>query len=155
MDSLELTSIRNYRRLSERLVTGGMPGEAGLAALARAGVEVVINLDETGSSHALPDERSTVEALGMTYVAIPVLWTRPEQGDLQRFMEIMDHCAGQYLFVHCVANMRASAFMFLYRVLRLGWSVEEALPDLRAIWAPDGVWEAFIRDALPAGGMAY
>ena len=46
------------------------------------------------------------------------------------------------------ANMRVSAFVFLYRVLRQRISPSEAERDLHAIWQPDEVWSRFIRDRL-------
>ena len=43
--------------------------------------------------------------------------------------------------------------MLLYRVLRLGWRLENALPDMRAIWDPSEypIWYAFIEAVLAAG----
>jgi hypothetical protein len=54
------------------------------------------------------------------------------------------------VFVHCVVNYRVSAFMYLYRVLRLGVDPEDAIWDLRSIWEPDETWLAFINTALKA-----
>ena len=150
MDTPDLTAITNFRRLSDRLITGGMPTEAQLAAVARAGFEVVINLDQRDSRHGLPDEPGTVAALGMAYVAVPVVWPQPAAADLEAFFAAMDRHAEQPVFVHCVANYRASAFIMLYRVLRLGWRIEEALPDMRAIWDPAEypAWHAFLGEML-------
>ena len=150
MDTSELATITNFRRLSDRLITGGMPTEAQLAAVAHAGFEVVINLDQRDSRHGLPDEPGTVAALGMAYVTVPVVWPQPVAADLDAFCAAMDRHAGQPVFVHCVANYRASAFIMLYRVLRLGWRIEDAFSDMRAIWDPAQypVWQAFIADAL-------
>ncbi len=88
----------------------------------------------------------------MTYVSVPVVWTAPTHADLEAFCVAMDRYADRRIFVHCVANMRASAFIMLYRVLRLGWRIEDALPDMRAIWNPAGypAWQAFIEAALAA-----
>ena len=52
------------------------------------------------------------------------------------------------VFVHCAANMRVSAFVFLYRVLNQGVGVSEAERDLHAIWQPDEVWSRFIQEQL-------
>ena len=144
MDTPELNAIYNYYRLSDRLATSGQPGEEELAAVARAGFEAVINLALHGEEYSLPDERGTAEALGMLYEHIPVIWQRPAAADLDAFFAAMDRHAGRRLYVHCAANMRVSAFMLLYRVLELRWSLEDALPDLRAIWEPNDTWQAFI-----------
>ena len=68
MDNPSLQAIYNYRSVSDRIGTSGMPTEDQLADIARAGFEVVINLDQLDSRHALPDERGSVEALGLTYL---------------------------------------------------------------------------------------
>lgn len=150
MTDPDLQSITNFRRLSDRLVTSGLPTEAQLAAVAAAGFEVVINLLPGDEPRALPDEQGTVARLGMIYEHIPVIWAQPTRADLARFFELMDRHAGQRVYVHCAANYRASAFVMLYRVLRQGWRIEDALPDLRAIWNPAEypAWQAFLERLL-------
>lgn len=145
-----LRSIRNFRRLAPDLITGGQPSEEQLALAAAAGAQVVINLALHDAPYSLPDERATVEALGMTYEHIPVVWERPTPTDLDAFCAAMERCAGRPLFVHCAANYRASAFVMLHRVLRQGWRIEGALPDVRAIWNPADypAWQAFTERML-------
>ncbi len=150
MTDVSLAAIYHYRPVSDWIGSAGMPTAAQLAAVARAGFEVVINLDQLDSRYALPDERATVEALGMTYVQIPVLWVRPTHEDFVAFVAAMDQFADKRVFVHCVANYRASVFLTLYRILRLGWPPAEALRDLTSFWQPDAVWQQFIESELPA-----
>ena len=126
MDDRTIRGIRDHVQLSERIATSGQPTEEELAAVARASYEVVINLDAIGSSYALDDEGGLVRSLDMEYVHIPVAWERPTRANLERFCEAMDARRDQKLFVHCVANRRVSVFMALYRILRLGWEVQEA-----------------------------
>lgn len=159
MDTPELNTITNFRRLSDHLITGGQPTEAQLAAVATAGCEVVINLGRLDPVYALPDERGTVAGLGMIYEHIPVVWAQPTAADLDAFFAALARHAGRRIFVHCAANYRASAFILLYRVLRLGWRLEDALPDMRAIWDPAEypAWQAFLAAALasqPATGQS-
>ncbi len=145
-----LQGIINFRRLGPDLITGGQPTEAELALAAAAGAEVVINLGRLDPAYALPDERGTVAALGLIYEHIPVVWAEPTAADLDAFFAAMARYAGRRLFVHCAANYRASAFNLLYRVLRLGWRIEDALPDMHAIWDPAEYpqWQAFLENAL-------
>jgi protein tyrosine phosphatase (PTP) superfamily phosphohydrolase (DUF442 family) len=148
-----LREVINFRRLADRLITGGQPTEEQLTLAAAAGAEVVINLGRLDPAYALPDERGTVAALGVTYEHIPVVWAEPTAADLDAFFAVMARHVGRRLFVHCAANYRASAFIMLYRVLRLGWRIEEARPDLDIIWDPAEYpqWQAFIQTALDAG----
>ncbi len=146
-----IEDLRNYLRLSDTLISGGMPTAGQLEDAARTGVQVVINLAIPTSEKALPNESGLVEALGMKYISIPVEWEHPTRNDLEHFMKAMDDHREDKLLVHCQANYRASAFIALYRVHRLGWKLEAALTDVKQIWNPAEypVWEKFIADNLP------
>jgi protein tyrosine phosphatase (PTP) superfamily phosphohydrolase (DUF442 family) len=149
MDDQALQTIYNYRRISDRIGTSGMPTEAQVGDIARAGFEVVINLDQLDSRHALPDERAAVEALGMTYRQIPVVWEHPTHENLADFCAAMEDYADMRIFVHCVANYRATVFMTLYGILRLGWPREEAMKRLHQMWQqPNEIWQHFIESEL-------
>ena len=142
-----LNHIRNFLRLEDRLATSGMPQPDDFAALRQAGFEVVINLALPTSDNALPNEGELVSAQGMTYVHIPVQFDAPQLADFERFTRAMDACAGQKVFVHCAANMRVSAFVFLHR-LKHGAVRTTAESDLKRIWQPDGVWLEFVNQRL-------
>lgn len=139
-----LARIYNYRWLGEALATAGQPTATELAAVARAGFEVVINLGLSDQPYSLANERELVEALGLDYVHIPVQWEHPTARDIDRFIEAVRAREGQRLFVHCAANKRVSAFMALYRMTVLGWSRQEAMRDLRESWEPNAIWREFI-----------
>jgi protein tyrosine phosphatase (PTP) superfamily phosphohydrolase (DUF442 family) len=150
-DALE--RIYNYRRLSDLIATAGQPTEEELTTVAEAGFEAVVNLALHGAEYSLPDERKTVESLGMRYVHIPVAWERPTRADLEVFFKVVDELAGQRVFVHCAANKRVSVFMALYRQLRQGWSPDATMPDVLAIWELDAVWQQFLEMVQqPASG---
>jgi protein tyrosine phosphatase (PTP) superfamily phosphohydrolase (DUF442 family) len=84
----------------------------------------------------------------MIYVHIPVVWESPTLDDLARFFDEMERCREKKVFVHCAMNMRVSCFVLLYRVLRLGVPLEDAVQMVRLIWEPNSVWQAFVDHAL-------
>ena len=45
----------------------------------------------------------------------------------------MEERVEQPVFVHCAANLRVSAFIYLYRQIKQNWSEEEAKVDLEKI----------------------
>ena len=151
MASSSLSTIYNMLPLADDLGTSGQPTSAQLAAIKEAGYEVVINLATGKTPRDLPNEADVVAAQGMEYIHIPVLWENPTVADLGRFFEVMDATQDKKRFVHCIANMRVSAFMFLYRVLRQGMPVEEARATMAKIWEPNPIWHKFINDALARG----
>jgi protein tyrosine phosphatase (PTP) superfamily phosphohydrolase (DUF442 family) len=148
MASERLEDIRHFRRLGERLLTAGQPTEAQLRSVAGAGVQTVINLALPSSTHALPDERATVTALGMEYVHLPVNFEAPTVANFTDFTAALEARRDRKLLVHCAANWRVSAFVALYRIKTLGWPAEAALTDLRQVWEPDAVWTRFIEEQL-------
>lgn len=147
MDDRDLQVICNYRRAGEHLATGGQPTVEQLAAVAAAGCSTVINLALHGADYALPDERGSVESLGMAYVHIPVIWERPTREDLARFSKALQALEGQDLFVHCAANVRVTVFIALDRIIRQRWQPETAMAHVDLASLPP-VWQRFVSDVL-------
>lgn len=137
--------IRNYRQAAPDLATSGQPDEDQLAEIAAAGYELVINLAlHDDPRYSLRDEASSVRALRMDYVHIPVQFGAPTAADLAAFFAAMDRARGKRTWVHCAANMRVTAFLGLYRRLRDGWPDERAFALMRDVWQPNDVWSSFI-----------
>ena len=147
MDDSFFRDVYNYRRVSERIATGGQPTEKQLAAIAAAGCKTVINLGLHDADYALPDEGALVESLGMEYVHIPVLWDGPTRADLARFCDALETRQGQDILVHCAANKRVTAFVALCRVIGQGWAADDALQYVDPQSFPK-VWQAFVDDVL-------
>jgi uncharacterized protein (TIGR01244 family) len=141
-----IDGIFNFRRLDERITTSGQPSEDQIIALADAGVTTVINLGLHSHERALPDEAGSVAAAGMRYVHIPVPFDAPGEDHYAAFTAAMAAAAGEKVHVHCIMNMRVTAF--LDRWLRdRGADAAEARRLMDSVWQPGGVWAAFIGDA--------
>lgn len=145
-----LEQLTNYYPISPLILTAGQPTAEQIALIAAAGCDVVINLARPTSPNALADEAELVAAQGMDYIPIPVVWEEPTPDDLARFFAAMEANQARKVFVHCVVNYRVSAFIYLYRVLRLGVDPDEAIGDLRAVWEPEPHWTDFIEAATHA-----
>ena len=109
----------------------------------------VINLGLHSHEKALPDEAVTVDALGMTYVHIPVDFKNPTERDFDAFCTALKEASDGPVHVHCIANYRVSAFFYRYRRTVLGMDAARARADLGQVWQPDPVWRAFI-NRVPA-----
>jgi len=138
----------NWVQVDAGLATAGQPGPQRLAELAAVGYRQVINLAPGDSEDAVQDEADILAASGVDYVHIPVDWEHPRAEDFQRFSAAMDRAAGRQTLVHCRVNMRASAFVFLYRVIRLGVDPTAALPPMLCVWTPQGTWREFVNGVL-------
>jgi protein tyrosine phosphatase (PTP) superfamily phosphohydrolase (DUF442 family) len=151
MSEASLSGIYNYRQASPDLATSGQPKEHQLAEIAAAGYGLIINLAlHDDPRYSLPDEAESVRALGLEYIHIPVQFGAPTEADLHRFFDAMERGRGRKVWVHCAANMRVTAFVGLYRVLREGWAIERAFQLMDGVWKPNDVWSAFIAGQLGA-----
>lgn len=138
-------SIYNWRRLDERITTSGQPTEPQLADIKALGVRHVVNLALHTHEKALPDERASLERLGIPYTHIPVDFQNPTEQDFEKFCAVLDELKDFPVHVHCIANYRVSAFFYRYRRDVLGWDDATARAEMEAIWRPEGVWADFIK----------
>jgi protein tyrosine phosphatase (PTP) superfamily phosphohydrolase (DUF442 family) len=145
-----MKDILNYLYYHEKLSSSGMPTAEQMKSVAEAGVELVINLAPHDVPDAIPEEATLAYSLGMEYFNIPVNWNTPTRDGLNVFMDVMDANKNRKIHVHCEANFRASAFITMYRILRLGWNSDEAFAVMHTIWDEDAypVWKMFIEDAV-------
>ncbi len=146
----DLNEIYHFLPINETLLTSGQPTQEQFGWLPALGVKTIINLALPTSSNALADEAGLVISLGMEYIHIPVIWENPTKENLDKFFTAMENQGSQKILVHCAANMRVSAFIALYRILRLGWEREKAFREVYPIWDPlkDPVWGKFIETVL-------
>ena len=144
----DLTTIRNYMGISDRLTTAGQIAYDQIPLLREEGYDVVVNL-ATASRERNSLEGFHVTASGMSYIHIPVDWEQPRLSDLSMFFDVMEANEGRKVFVHCFANMRASAFVYMYRTLVEGVAEEDALGAMNEVWDPAEVrqWEDLIERA--------
>lgn len=143
-----MPDIYNFLSISDSIATAGQPTVAQFDSIKDAGYQVVVNLALPTSINAISDEQKLVEAQGMEYVHIPVIWEQPTLADIERFFAVMQANADKRVFVHCAMNMRVSAFIYLYRLLHEQVSEEEAKRDLHKIWIPNQTWQQFIQQVL-------
>lgn len=139
-----IENIFNYFRLDDKIATGGQPTEKQLALIKDEGYQIVINLALDTSDNALPNEKAVVESIGMQYIQIPIDFNHPTQEEFNLFCEVMQTYREKKIFVHCAANLRVSAFMYLYRTLYQNVSEAEAEQDLYKLWQPNPTWQNLI-----------
>ena len=102
------------------------------ARLKADGVKTVLNL-RTPGEHRADEERQAVEAAGLKYFNIPVVYMAPKPEDVDQFLKITDDPANRPMFIHCTAAIRAGAFWLIRRVLRDKWTWDDALAEARKV----------------------
>lgn len=142
----------NQTDISPRLASAGMPTVEQIGAIAGAGYQVVINLAPSNAHGSTPNERELVTDKGMVYEHVPVDFARPTPAHFDQFVAVMRKHADQRIFVHCQVNMRASVFVYLYRVMELNEDPERAFETVLRVWQPSAQWRALIRDLHARSG---
>ncbi len=143
-----IEDILNYRYISDKIATSGQPTSAELELISQVGYKTIVNLAPPTASNALPEEQAIVTRLGMDYINIPVVWEHPTLADFTQFCDVMEHHNDQPIFVHCAMNMRVSAFVYLYRRLKLGVPDSDAYSAMQTVWEPNATWREFIETTI-------
>ncbi|HET8730942.1 MAG TPA: protein tyrosine phosphatase family protein [Moraxellaceae bacterium] len=148
-------SLPSVSMIDDLLCTSAQPSAEQLSALGETGVRHVINLALPTSDNAVADEGARLAGQGITYVNIPVVWESPASAQFLLFAQVLWAMRDEPVLVHCACNMRASAFVFLYRVVHEGVDLADAAVALHAVWRPEGVWRDFISLQLAGQGLDY
>lgn len=140
---MNIDAVNTYK-VFDWLWSSGQLSERDIMRLPDMGVVAVINLALPSSSNALAREAELVTAQGLTYIHIPVEWELPRVEQFAEFVGVMRTYQSKKLWIHCAKNMRASAFLYLFRKLLLGENEEQAVFPMNQVWSPNQVWKAFI-----------
>lgn len=140
----------NVVEISAQLTTSGQPSAESLAALKAQGFGAVVYLAPPTVIDAVRDEPLIVGRQGLVYVNLPVPFDEPTAQHLDTFIAALRALEGRKVLVHCQINMRASVFVFLYRVIALREEPQRAYEAVARVWTPRGPWRRLIQDQLRA-----
>lgn len=110
------------------LYRGGQPNRRGFQALAKSGVQIIVDTrgDRTKS------EGKEVRKLGMRYVAIPWHCPFPHDEAFARFLKLVQENRGKKIFVHCrLGDDRTGMMIAAYRMADEGWTADEAMREMQ------------------------
>ncbi len=121
--------IVNFGKMDEKLYRGGQPEREDYAALARLGINTVIDLRNDPTDY----EKPAVEALGMKYENIPMSgWKYAKDKDVERFMSLMNDPSTGVVYVHCKAGKHRTGLVgAVYRFNKYGWNYDRAYKEMK------------------------
>ena len=140
MDAVNTYKVFNW------LWTSGQLAEGDITELPGLGFDTVINLATPDSTKALKNEAELVTSLHLNYVQIPVEWELPEVDQFFLWTKLMQALDGHKVWVHCIMNMRVSAFIYLYRKYFMSETEEQARSLMDKIWTPNDIWQKYIEE---------
>ena len=117
----------NFAEVTPTLYRGGQPSRVGYEALARMGINIVVDERLSGSEK----ERKDVEKAGMQYVSIPWHCLFPKDPVFARFLALLRDNPGKKVFLHCrYGDDRTGMMIAAYRMSVEGWTAAEALKEM-------------------------
>lgn len=117
---------RHYNPVSAEFLTGAQPTPEILKNLRdEKGIKVVINLRPPQEFNSA-EVQEAAKRLGLRYFNIAVVYRNPQPEQVDEFLKITDDPANRPALVYCAMNIRAGTFFAIRRVLRDGWTFEEA-----------------------------
>jgi len=111
---MKLNNIKNFVQLTDTIGTAGQPTASQFSEIAAAEYRYVVNLGLSNHPNAVPEEDRLLSEFGIGYIHIPVKFDAPSKVQVKLFCDVMHALKGQKVFVHCIMNFRASAFMYHY-----------------------------------------
>jgi len=123
-----INGISNFGEVTPRLFRGAQPNKRGYEALAKMGVDIVV--DTRGNR--TKSEGKEVRRHGMQYVAIPWHCPFPKDETFARFLRLMRDNPNKKVFVHCrLGDDRTGMMIAAYRMAAEGWTADEAMVEMR------------------------
>ncbi|MCW5962164.1 MAG: tyrosine-protein phosphatase [Pyrinomonadaceae bacterium] len=115
--------------MDERFYRGAQPEPGDFQALKGLGIKTVVDLRNDPTDY----EKAAVEALGMTYVNIPMSgWRSPKDAQLEEFMNLVNNPETGAFFVHCKAGIhRTGVAGAVYRFENYGWDYDTAYREMK------------------------
>lgn len=123
----DYVGLPNFAEVTPHLYRGGQPGVDGLEKLKKMGVQIVVDMRGSKSSH----EREVVTQLGMKYVSIPWHCPWPKHEAFARFLRLVLDNKDEKIFVHCrLGDDRTGMAIAAYRMGLENWSADEAMREM-------------------------
>lgn len=120
--------ISNFGQMDERFYRGARPKQRDFPALKDLGIQTVIDLTDN-----TPKEKSYVEALGMTYVNIPIPDRQdPTDEQIAQFLKLVNDPATGKFYVHCAGGRHRTGVMgAVYRFNNYQWNFAQVYAEMK------------------------
>ena len=118
-------TAKNAKHYTEKFIVGGQPSQNDLIILSKSGIKTVINLRGEDEFNDF-DEKSKVEALGMSYISLPIAGASGiNKKNLALFSKAIEK--PEQAFVHCASGNRVGAMFALDAYFNKDENLEDAI----------------------------
>lgn len=133
----QINDLVRYLRVTPNIATSGALTRDGIQELVKHSFQTVIDL--RNESEGTPSEKKAVEAVGITYINIPVTSEGINELQLTTFKQALEQAVPPVI-IHCATGNRAGAMWTAYR-LNEGVAPEIAFREGRAAGMNAGMEE--------------
>ena len=140
--------IGNFGKMDDRFYRGAQPLPDDYQALKDLGIKTIIDLREDPTDY----EKSTVEALGMKYINLPMSgWKYPKEKLVDEFLKIVNDEETGAIYLHCKAGIhRTGVLGAVYRFTEYGWDYDRAYKEMKnydfSWWIVHGSLKSYVKD---------
>ena len=122
-------NIKNFGKMDDRFYRGAQPAESDFKDLKALGINTVIDLTDQPTSY----ERRDVEALGMSYVNIPMSDSSyPKEEQINAFLKLVNDPATGKFYVHCAGGRHRTGVMgAVYRFNVNHWNLDQVYAEMK------------------------
>jgi tyrosine-protein phosphatase SIW14 len=122
-------TIANFGQMNEHLYRGAQPSQSDYQALAKMGINTIVDLRNDYESFA----KSSAEAAGLKYVNIPMNGvSAPSDADVAKFLQVVNDPASGKVYFHCKAGIhRAGTMGAVYRINHDGWDYDKTYAEMK------------------------
>lgn len=125
-EKLERPGLPNLHRVDSNLYRSAQPTAEGMTNLVALGVRTVVNLRD---NHSDADE---IGGLPLVAKRIEMFAGNPKIEQVKAFLAVLDDTNAVPVLVHCQHGAdRTGTMCALYRILRQGWNVEDAIDEMK------------------------
>jgi uncharacterized protein (TIGR01244 family) len=130
----DVEGIRSFTRVDATVACAGATDVSAIAELARMEYRSIVNLrlDSEEGAH-IAESRAAAEAAGITFIHVPFDSNAPDTAAADAFLAAVTAPEHLPVFIHCGSGNRAAALWMIKRVLKDGWSIDDATKEARAI----------------------
>ena len=123
---LERAGLPNLHKVSDKLYRGAQPEAEGIPELEKMGIKSVLNL------RSFHSDRSLLKGTKLEYTHLYMKAWHPEDKELVAFLKMVTDKEKTPVFVHCLHGAdRTGTICATYRIIVEGWSVEDAIKEMR------------------------
>ncbi len=126
--SFSNVTIENFGQMDDHFYRGAQPKKNQFQELKDLGIKTVIDLQSSPQK----DEKSTVEALGMKYINIPMGGTGyPKAEHIEAFLKLANDPQTGTFFAHCKGGVhRTGVVGAAYRMSKYGWNYDQTYQEM-------------------------